>query len=79
MTDHNKKLEESDKRELRESKFIPYDKFPFEADISIFDNKITIESYGDKRKAYGFLVEDENIANSLRLMFEFIWNNHNFK
>ena len=76
---HNRKLEESDKRELRKSKFIPYDKFPFEADISIFDNKVAIESYGDKRKAYGFLVEDENSANSLRMMFEFVWNNHKFK
>jgi HTH-type transcriptional regulator, sugar sensing transcriptional regulator len=63
-----------DKDKLRESKFIPYEKFPFHADITIFDNKVSLESYSDKSKILGVLIEDKEIADSMRTMFKYIWN-----
>jgi sugar-specific transcriptional regulator TrmB len=65
-----------DKQKLRESKHIPYNIFPFNADISIFDNKIALEAYSNKNQIIGVLIEDKEIADSFRAMFNFIWNSN---
>lgn len=69
----NEDLKKTDKQQLRESRYIQLDKFPFEADITIFDDKISLESY-TKERILGILIEDKKIANSIKCMFEFIWN-----
>jgi sugar-specific transcriptional regulator TrmB len=68
----DKSLANSDKKELRESKHIPYEKFPFESDIAIFDNKISLESYS-KNGAMGVIIENEGIADSMRAIFNYLW------
>lgn len=62
----------SNKQELRESKFISPELFPFKSDITIFDNKISIESY--EGGIISVLIEHQSIADSLKAIFEFIWN-----
>jgi HTH-type transcriptional regulator, sugar sensing transcriptional regulator len=70
----DEKIESSNNRMLRESKYISYKTFPFEADITIFDNKVALESYGRKKeKILGILIEDKEIADSIRAMFNYIW------
>lgn len=70
----DKELENTDEAELRESRYIPFEKFPFQADITIFDDKVSLENYG-KDKILGVLIEDQEIADSIRTMFEYIWDN----
>jgi len=62
---------ESDKKKLRQSKRLPYKDFPFEADFTIFDNKVSIEAYDDK--VMGVVIEDDRIADSMRTLFNAIW------
>ena len=62
-----------DKEKMRESKHISYEKFPFHADITIFDDKVSLESYSAKNKVLGVLIEDKEIADSIRTMFNYIW------
>ncbi|HLN18721.1 MAG TPA: helix-turn-helix domain-containing protein [Patescibacteria group bacterium] len=63
----------SNEEELRESKYISPEVFPFKSDITIFDNKVSIESY--EEGIISVLIEHQSIADSLRAIFEFIWNN----
>lgn len=62
----------TDPRQLRESRYVSYPEFPFEADLTIFDNKISLESYKDS--LVGIVVEDESIADSMRVLFNYLWN-----
>lgn len=62
----------TDEKELRESKYISFSEFPFEADITIFDNKISLEAY--KNKPIGVLIENESLADSMRALFKYLWN-----
>jgi HTH-type transcriptional regulator, sugar sensing transcriptional regulator len=54
-----------------ERKKIPYDKFPINADIAIFDNKIRIASLGDK--IFGIIIEDKEIVDTFISIFELAW------
>lgn len=50
---------------------IPFDKFPLTADIAIYDNKIRLASLGDR--LVGIIIEDKELADSLRAIFELAW------
>lgn len=65
-------LEKSDNMELRESRYIPYNRFAFNIDLSIFDEKIVIQhKIGDKFLAV--LIHNKEIANSFRTIFDSLW------
>jgi len=61
----------NDNSKLRQAKFIQYDKVPLSADITIFDNKISFVTY--ESKPVGVVVENKEIADSLRALFNFLW------
>jgi len=61
-TDHSK---------LREARYIAYEKLPLDADITIFDNKVSFASYNAKPIAV--IIESEEIAATLRAVFYVIW------
>lgn len=66
-------LEKNDKAELRKSKYIPYNEFSFNIDLSIFDEKIVIQN----KKNDNFLavmISDKEIADSFRVFFDSAWN-----
>lgn len=66
------RLPSSDLEKLREAKYVPADKFPFSADISIFADKVAIVSY--KGKLSATIITHEEIANSFRSLFHLLWS-----
>jgi sugar-specific transcriptional regulator TrmB len=55
-------------RDCREVYLIPGDKFPFENEINIYDDKVSIISHKDQ---VGVIIQNEAIANTQRSIFEF--------
>jgi sugar-specific transcriptional regulator TrmB len=62
----------SDPNKLRQAKFLPKDKLMIGSDVSIYDNKVSIVTY--KAKPIGVVIENEDIANTMRTLFKLIWN-----
>ncbi len=58
---------------LREMKFVAKSKFPFDADITIYRNKIAIVSY--KGDSIGMIIESKQIADTFKAIFFLIWDN----
>lgn len=56
---------------LRTTKFVSAEKFPMAADITIFGNKVAIVTY--KAKPVGVVIEDKEIADTMRAIFYMIW------
>lgn len=54
-----------------ERKFVPYEKFPFSADITIYGNKVAIGTF--RGKLMGAIIESKEIAETLRLVFNLAW------
>jgi len=54
-----------------ETRFIPIEKFPFHTEITIYGDKVALVSFG--RKLIGVIIESEDIANTLRCMFNLLW------
>jgi sugar-specific transcriptional regulator TrmB len=50
---------------------IPFEKFPVTCDIAIYDNKIRLASLG--KRLSGIIIEDEEIARSLKAIFDLAW------
>lgn len=53
-------------------RFVPFTKFPFSCDIGIYDNKIALISYTDK--IMGVIVENPEIAETLKQFFNLAWD-----
>jgi sugar-specific transcriptional regulator TrmB len=62
----------TDSKKMRESKWVSSKEFPFAADITIFDDKISIESY--EKRIMGVVIENKQIADSMRAVFEYFWH-----
>lgn len=61
----------NDKRDLRVTRLVPGDKFPFPVDqINIFGNRIFLASYVD---LIAIVIESEAIAKSMKSIFELAW------
>lgn len=54
-----------------ETCFIPIEKFPFHTEITIYADKVALVSFG--RKLTGVVLESEDVANTLRSMFDLLW------
>ena len=65
-------LKDFDARMLRESRFIPSEKFPFSSDITIYDHRVAISAL--TQKPHGIIIEDKEIANSIRALFYLAWD-----
>lgn len=57
---------------LTERRFIPPDTLPLTIDVTIFDDKTAI--YSLKGSLFAMVIESKQIAHSMRLMFDFLWN-----
>lgn len=57
---------------LSKRRIIPLEKYKFKSDIAIFDNKVRIASLG--KNPSGVIIEDKDIADSLRTIFELAWD-----
>ena len=65
-------LKKTDSAMLRESRFLPKDKFPFSGDISIYGDEVVISAI-KSAKPFGIIMESKEIADSLRAVFELAW------
>ena len=61
----------SDREQLRTSRIIPADKFPFTNEIDIYGNKVAIMSYTGELLAV--IIESESVAKTQRMIFELAW------
>lgn len=59
----HKKME---KEELREVRLVPKEKFPFENEINIYDDKVAIISHQDK---VGVIIQNQSIADTQKAIF----------
>ena len=64
-------LKESDSVMLRESRFIPQEKFPFSCDMAIYENKVALSAL--KGDPIGIIIESKEIVDSLRSIFYLAW------
>ena len=64
-------LQAADSVSLRESKYLSYDTFHFNADITVFDAHVAITSL--QGTIGGSIITDKNIADSFRALFYFLW------
>ena len=62
----------SDPAKLREGRYITPEKFPISSDISIYDNKVALVPY--KPNPIVAIVENQEIADTMRALFFLIWN-----
>ena len=68
-------LKDSDARMLRESRFVPPEKFAFSCDLAIADNIVEISALRDKPN--GIIIESREIADSVRSLFYLAWETAN--
>lgn len=59
-------FKKNSKKELREVYLVPLEKFPFENEINIYNDKISIISLKDK---IGVIIQNQNIADTQRAIF----------
>ena len=64
-------LKKFDKDELRESRYIPPEKFPFSCDIGIYGDSVAISNLS--KKPFGIIIENKDVANSMKTMFSLAW------
>lgn len=57
--------------DLWEGRILPKEKFPFHGELTLYGNKATMITYGDKISA--IQVEDESVSGLLKTMFELAW------
>lgn len=60
-----------DKKHRRETKAVPAQFFPFEAEMDIYGNKVTIVSLSEEM--IGMVIESESIARTFKMFFELSW------
>jgi len=63
-----------DKTELRETKEVPSDKFPFENEINIYGNKVSIINHKKGSKLLGIIIDNPIVANTFRSWFHLTWS-----
>ena len=54
-----------------ELRWVPQDKFPFTSDITVYGNRVAAASL--KGRNVGVIIESQEIANTLRAVFEIAW------
>lgn len=63
-------ISKRNKKELREMKFLPYS-LNFETVVNIYGNKIAMLSFGEN--IMGIVIEDKQIANTQKEVFNLLW------
>lgn len=64
-------LKATDKEMLRESRYIPKEKFPLSCDITLYGDTVALAAL--REKPIGILIESKEIANSLKTVFALAW------
>ncbi len=62
-----------DKELLRQSRFLPKDKFSLPTEISIYGDKVSLVSM--KKDLVGTVIQNQDVAQTFRIIFELLWSN----
>lgn len=62
-----------DEKELRETKIIPSDKYPFEHEINIYGSKVAILNHRRGSPLIGIIIDNPVIAKTFRSWFALTW------
>lgn len=75
----NKKesLSDSDKDFLRDSKYVNNKVFPIKAGVDIYGDKVGIYTF--KNEIFGILIENKDIAETMKSIFKMLWKNTKHK
>lgn len=65
-----KNISAHDKEELRDTAFIPADRYNFIPEIDVYDNKIMIASWREK---LGIIIESQEMADSMKTLYDLAW------
>lgn len=60
------------KKELRQLRALKFKDFPFEGEMNIYGNKVSIMSF--KNDVIGLIIESQEVADNMRAIFELAWN-----
>jgi HTH-type transcriptional regulator, sugar sensing transcriptional regulator len=71
--EYEKKHTKENKKELRESISLPEKEFPITHNVMIYQNKISIISFGQEK--FSVILESQQIADSQRAIFDLLWKN----
>ncbi|MCX6745168.1 MAG: hypothetical protein NTX82_06640 [Candidatus Parcubacteria bacterium] len=66
--------DESDPKKLRDAVYIPENQFPFRCGIDIYDKNIAMYTY--KGKIIGVIIENEDMAETMRSIFKMAWQKY---
>lgn len=70
--EYGKRVRSQDRSMEREIRLIPQDKYNFSNDVNIYDNKVAIISF--QHEPIGMIIENSEIANTQRTIFEMVWD-----
>ncbi len=71
----SKEYHERDAKELRQTKLIDPQKYPFSIEIDIYgNNKVAFMSYTTK-EMFGVIIESKEVYNTMKFVFQLVWNN----
>lgn len=61
------------KKYLVQARFVPKEKFPYNGDLTVYGkNKVSVINF-DKNMFAGVIIEDDTIANMMRMIFDLAW------
>lgn len=63
-------IRKNDEKELRQTKMLPKDLYTSDVEIQIYSNKVAITNY---KEEFGLIIESDEIAKPLKMIFELIW------
>jgi len=66
---------DQDKKELRETRVVDKNLFPCKIEIQIYGNKVAFASYNKNDVLLGTIIDNKNIAESMRGLFKLAWGN----
>lgn len=66
---------ELNKKELRETKIVSSEKFPFEHELNIYGNKVAIINHRAGTEPFGVIIDSKVVSQTFRSWFELTWGN----
>ncbi len=69
-TDKIKKYKLSDEADLKVTRLVKKEKYPFTSEMDVYGNKVAFISFKEKM---GVIIESNEIANNMRLVFNLAW------
>lgn len=70
--EHGALVAELNTKSHREIRLVPSDRFPFHNEINIYDDKVSIVSFG-KDEVLGMIIQSQEIADTQRAIFTMAW------